>query len=71
MQILLTSRLLVPLTVAVALLLPLSVCQPGTDLRLLLAVAALLLLPLQVCQPGTGLGVLLTVVGPLLPLLVC
>ncbi len=44
MQILLTSRLPVPLAVAVPLLLPLLVYQPGTGLCVLLAVAVLLLL---------------------------
>ncbi len=67
MQILLTSRLPVPLAIAVPLLLALLVCQPGTGLRLLLAVTA----PLLVCQSSTGLYVLLAVaVSLLLPLLV-
>jgi hypothetical protein len=58
---LLTLRLSVPLAVAVPLLLPLLVCQPGTGLHLLLTVAAPFLLPLLVCQPGTGFCVLLAV----------
>jgi hypothetical protein len=45
------------LAVAVPLLLPLLVCQPGIGLRLLLAVAA----PLLVYQLSTGLCVLLAV----------
>ncbi len=68
MQILLTPRLPVLLTVAVPLLL---VCQSSTGLRLLLAVATPLLMPLLVCQPNMGLGMLLAVmVSLLLPLLV-
>jgi hypothetical protein len=50
------------LAVAVALLLPLLVCQLGISLRLLLTMAA----PLLVCQPSTGLCVLLAVVVLLL-----
>jgi hypothetical protein len=65
-QILLTPRLSVLLAVAVPLLLPLLVRQPGIGLRLLLVVVAPLLLPLLVCQPGTGLCVLLAVVVLLL-----
>jgi hypothetical protein len=40
---------LLAVAVAVMLLLPLLVCQPGIGLRLLLAVVASLLLPLLVC----------------------
>jgi hypothetical protein len=52
--------------VAIALLLPLLVCQPGTGLNVLLTVAVALLLSLLICQPGTGLVVLLVVTVPLL-----
>ncbi len=48
MQSLLTPRLPLQLAVAVPLLLPLPVRQPGTGLGLLLAVAVPLLLPLPV-----------------------
>jgi hypothetical protein len=65
-QNLLTPHLLVPLAVAVSLLLPIPVCQPGTGLCVLLAVKVLLWLPIPVCQPGMGLCVLLAV--PLLVL---
>jgi hypothetical protein len=47
-------------------LLPLSVCQQGTSLCVLIAVAIPLLVPVRVCQLGTGLCVLLTVAVPLL-----
>jgi hypothetical protein len=60
------------LAVAVPLLLPFLVCQPGTSLGMVLAVATSLLLPLLVCQSDTGLGMLLAVAVPLLlQLLVC
>jgi hypothetical protein len=60
------------LAVAVPLLVPLSVCQPGTGLCVLLAITVPLLVPVRVCQPGTGLCVLLAVAVPLLvPVLVC
>jgi hypothetical protein len=54
------------LTVAVPLLLPLLVCQPGASLYVLLTIAILLLLSLLVYQPGTSLYVMLTVAVPLL-----
>jgi len=56
----------VVLAVAVPLLLPLPVCEPGTGLDVVLVVAIPLLLPLLVRQPGTGLRLLLAVAGPLL-----
>jgi hypothetical protein len=60
------------LTVAVPLLVPLRVCQPGTGLCVLLAVAVPLLLAVLVCQPGTSLCVLHAVtIAVLLPVLVC
>jgi hypothetical protein len=68
---LLTPRLLVPLAVAVPLLLPLLVYQPGTGLCVPLAVVVLLLLPLLVYQLGMGLCMSFAVAVPLLlPLLV-
>jgi hypothetical protein len=70
-QILLTLRLPVPLTVVVPLLLPLLVYQPGTGLCVPLAVVVPLQLPLLVYQLGTGLCVSFAVAVPLLlPLLV-
>jgi hypothetical protein len=50
--------------VAVPLLLPVLVCEPGIGLGVLLAVAVPVLLPVLVCQPGTGLCMLLAVAVP-------
>jgi len=64
-QILLTSRLPMPLAVVVSLLLALLVYQPcillTPHLPMLLVVAVPLLLTLLVCQSGMGLCVLLAV----------